>query len=180
MAGRELGEILNDTRTAWHGAGTGCFGTSPLPRLLRFTLPGFHVRSIFPGPASLGRGLTDSLKATHAGVPLSMSRECVVPSETTSTRTWIRLDAAVDLRMPFQVMLAHERIPAMDAAVLSIPEMGLNVRFDVLFASKAAVAVGVGARPSAVKRVRTTDIGRNFLRTDAGIFDRGSNIEIGY
>ena len=101
-------------------------------------------------------------------------------SEAAATRARIRLDAAMDLGMPFQVVLTHERVSAVNAAILSIPEMRLNVRFDVLFSAKATIAFGVGARPSAGKRVRTTDICRNFFRADAGIFDRGFDIKVGY
>lgn len=81
--------------------------------------------------------------------------------------------------MPFQVVLTHERVAAVHAAVLSIPEMRLNMRFDIFFPSKAAIAVRVRARPSAVERVRTANVRGNFFRTDAGVFDSGFDIKVG-
>lgn len=85
----------------------------------------------------------------------------------------------MNLGVPFQVMLAHERASAVDAAVLPIPQVRLNVGFDVFLPPKAAVAVGVSARPSTGKMVGTTDVCCDFFRTDAGVFDGGINIKVG-
>ena len=149
-----------------------------LPRLSGFALPGFPIGSDFSGPASLGRGFTFTLKPTAAGVPLSMSGESVMPSKGAATRARIRLDTAMDLGVPFQVVLAHERASAVDAAVLPIPQVRLNVGFDIFLPPKAAVAIGVCARPSTGKMVGTTDVRCDFFGTDAGIFDGGIDIQV--
>ena len=99
--------------------------------------------------------------------------------EATPTRARIRLHAAMNLGMSLQVMLTHERILAVDAAILSIPEMRLHVRFDVFLPPKAAMAVGISAHPSAAERVRTTDICRNVFRAGARILDSGFDIKLG-
>lgn len=68
-----------------------------------------------------------------------------MPSEATAARARIRLDATMDLRMPLQVVLTHECVSAVHAAVLSISKMRLNMGFNVFFSPKAAVAVRIRA-----------------------------------
>jgi hypothetical protein len=103
-----------------------------------------------------------------------------MPSEAAATRARIRLDATMDLGMSFQVMLTHKCVSAVHAAILSIPEMRLNMGFNILFSPKASVAVGIGAHPPTVERVRATDICCDFFGTDAGVFHCSIDIEVRY
>lgn len=74
-----------------------------------------------------------------------------------AAKAWIWFDTTVNLCMSLQVVLAYKTLLAVRALELTIAEMGLDMRLDIFFATKALVAVLVETKPFAITWIRTGD-----------------------
>ena len=63
--------------------------------------------------------------------------------------------------MALEIVLSDEAFLAVGTLKLSVPEMGLNMRFDVLFPSKALLAIRVEANPFSIERIGSRNERRN-------------------
>jgi hypothetical protein len=73
--------------------------------------------------------------------------------------------------MALQIVAAYETLAAMIALELPIPEVRLNVRFDVLFSTESPVTAIVRANPFVVFGIRTGDICCDVIQGDTSVFD---------
>lgn len=112
-----------------------------------------HFRTMFPGSTTLDDLLDDSLKCTNAHTTLPMSSQGIMPGKGIATRTWVRFAAGVNLGMALEIVASDEAFLAMVATELSVTQMSLNMRLDVLFSAESLVAVFVLANPFVVSRV---------------------------
>jgi hypothetical protein len=82
--------------------------------------------------------------------------------------------------MSFEIMSANETFITMITFELTISEMSLNVRFDILFPAEPSIAAGMKTDPLPILRVWTRNVGGNFFDCDPCLRDRclNSGIEI--
>lgn len=85
---------------------------------------------------------------THSA--LSMARQGVVPSEYISAKTFVWLVSGVNLCVPFEVVAAHKTLAAMLAFVLTISQVCLDVRFDILLSAKSAPTLWMETHPFSI------------------------------
>jgi hypothetical protein len=76
------------------------------------------------------------LESTDAHPSLSMSSQSILSSKACPARTLIRLVSGVDFSVSLEIMLSNEALATSIAAELSVSEMRLNVRANILSASK--------------------------------------------
>ena len=115
---------------------------------------------------------------THSA--LSMAGQGVVPGEYVSAKTLVRLVSGVDLCVPFEVVAAHETLAAMLAFVLTISQVCLDVRFDILLSTESAPTLWMKTHPFSIFYIGTEYEGRDLVRGDSCFVDRcmNSGVEI--
>jgi len=79
--------------------------------------------------------------------------------------------------MALEVVLSDEAFLAVGTLKLSVPEMGLNMRFDVLFPSKALLAIRVEANPFSIERIGSRNERRNIVNCNSGFSNRFVGID---
>jgi hypothetical protein len=102
------------------------------------------------GPASLGGFRDDASEAPDAHVALTVTSQGILSSKASTTSTGKRLVATVCLQVPLEIMTTNEVLFANVTLELAISQMGLNVRLDVLLATKAAEAASEETDPLAI------------------------------
>lgn len=93
-------------------------------------------------------------------------------SEGIATRTLIALPARVYLRVPLQIVSAHESLHAVVTAKLSVAEMGLDVRLNVFLATESLVTIFKSTDVLVVHGVRSFDVLCYLVQRDVGFFNR--------
>ena len=91
-----------------------------------------------------------------------------MPGETIAARAQMWLLPGMYLCMPFEIVLSHKSLVAMVAAPLTVAEVGLNMRTDILLASKQFVAAVICAHVSVILQW-ACDIRGNFIFCDTGL-----------
>ena len=85
--------------------------------------------------AALHLFLYNTFKGTNTHAALAMSGQSIVPGEAITAFARVRFDPAVDFRVPLEVVLPDEALPAMIATELSVAKMCLDMRLDILLSS---------------------------------------------
>ena len=80
--------------------------------------------------------------------------------------------------MSLQIVLSYEAFPAAIALELSIAEMGLNMRANVLSSSKHLSAVLVQTRPFVGNGILLADVSQNFFWRNAGVLEASVDLEV--
>lgn len=137
--------------------------------------PLVHLRSMLPRSPLLDHFLHHALECADAVSPLSVPGQRIVARKRIATETWVRLGARVNLGVAFEVVAAHETLVAMVTSELSIAEMGLHVRLDVLLSSKFLVAVLVLADPFVVGQIGAFDELCDVVQRDVGLLYRSAH-----
>ena len=83
----------------------------------------------------------------------------------------------MDFGVTFEIVLANETFFAVRTLKLSISKMGLNMRFDVLFPSKALLAIRVEANPFSIERIGSRNERRNIINCNSGFSNRFVGID---
>ena len=91
--------------------------------------------------ATLDLFLYYTLKSANTHPALAMPCQSIVPGEAVAASARVRFDPAVDLRVPLEVMLPNEALPAVIAAELSVTKMGLDMGFYVLLSAEFLIAL---------------------------------------
>ena len=84
----------------------------------------------------------------------------------------------MNLRVTLEVVASYEALQAAVTSELSITKVGLDVRFDILFAAEAFVAVIVLADPLVVSWVRAFDEVCYVIKGDVCFFDGSLNARL--
>ena len=116
-------------------------------------------RPVLSRTSTLDDFLDDALEGSDAHASLAMAGERVMPGEAVAARARVGLDAAVDLGVALEVVLTHETLAAVVAAILSVAKMGLDMRLDILLAAEFLIAFRVETSPLAVQGIRAVDEG---------------------
>jgi len=105
--------------------------------------------SLLPRSATFDNLFDDTFESAVANTSLSVASESIMTGEavTTSARVW--LHPGMDLAVSLEVVLADKALLTVDASVLPISEMRLNVRSNVLLAPKDLATLGKEAGPLA-------------------------------
>jgi hypothetical protein len=77
----------------------------------------------------------------------------------------------MNLGMALEIVLSHETFLAVRALELSVSEMSLNMRLDVLLPSKAFLTFGEKANPFSVRGVRSRNERCNIINCDSSLSD---------
>lgn len=100
-----------------------CCGGSVLvlrPRSLRLVDSLVVLRAVLAWASALDDFLDHALECTNAHTALAMAGEGIVAREAVTAGTWIGLDAAVDLGVALEVVLADEALTAVRALELAV------------------------------------------------------------
>jgi hypothetical protein len=101
-----------------------------------------------------------------------MSGKSIVPGEAVAALARIRLDAGVNLSMTLQVVLADETFGAVDASVLAVSKMSLDMRADILLAAEELATLRILALPfTTMSLVRLFDIRLHVFCLDTSRLD---------
>ena len=77
----------------------------------------------------------------------------------------------MDFGVPFEIVTSHKTLAAVVASKLSIAQMGLDMRLNVLFSAELLVAVIIFADPFVVSAIRGLDELRDVIQSDVCRFD---------
>lgn len=97
--------------------------------------------------------------------------------KTVSTLAWVRFQSSMYFRMSLQIVDSDKAFVAMIAFELTITEMSLDMRFDILLAPKFLSATRVDTSPflSAVYRtifgIGLFHVRRDVVKRDTGTFN---------
>jgi hypothetical protein len=106
-----------------------------------------------------------------------MPSQGIVSGKAVPTLTRIWLHAAMNFGMAFEIVLSDEAFLAVGALELSVSEMGLDVRLDVLLPSKAFLAIRVETNPFSIERIRSRNEGSNVVNSDSSLSNRFVRID---
>jgi len=98
-----------------------------LPCLGRLAGTVFAIRPRLSWATTLYHLLDYTFEASVTNAPLTMSSQSIVSGKAIATAARVRFDPGVYFRMTFEVMLSDEALLAMEALVLAITEMCLNM-----------------------------------------------------
>jgi hypothetical protein len=99
-----------------------------------------------------------------------MACKSILTGETSSTRTFVRLVARMNLCMALEVVLANETFTAAIASELSVSKVCLHMRPDVLSSSKHLATVWIHASPLSGGCVLLADVALYLFWRDTSIF----------
>ncbi|KAI6751422.1 hypothetical protein HG531_006118 [Fusarium graminearum] len=146
----------------------------------RLVHAGLDVRTALLGRSSSLDNLThDIVESTNTHASLTVSSESVVASEAVAAFTGIRLDSSVDLGMSLKIVLPDEALLACGTLVLTVVEVSLNVRLDVLLAAELLTTVLVCACPFAVACIGAADELSDLILSHTGLCLGLLNVDTG-
>lgn len=135
--------------------------------------PIIHFWSVLSRSSSLNLFSHNTFECADTHASLSVSCQCIVPSEGVAAKTSIGFGTGMNLGMSFQVVSSNEAFVAVIAFELSVTKVGLNMGFDVLFSAEPFVAVLELAYPLLVFWVRPFNVLCNIIESDVCLFNRG-------
>jgi hypothetical protein len=122
-------------------------------------LTSFHIGAALLWRPSAAGGLGDETGDTsNTHVALTVASKSIVPSKASTTEAFEGLLAGVRLEVSLQVVASDEKLVAHVALVRTVIEMSLNVGFDVLLATKAAIAAVIQAHIFAIFGIRARNV----------------------
>lgn len=122
-------------------------------------------------PAALGLPSNGISKTTDAHTALSVPCKSVLSRKTGTAGALVRLVASVNLCMTLEVMLSHKAFATPIALVLSVAEMCLDMRANILPPAEDLAAILVQTCPLVRLGILLTDVALDFFGSDAGILE---------
>lgn len=130
-----------------------------------------HFRTVLLRTAALRCLAHDTFVSSDAHPTLPVAGQGIVAGKNVPAKTFVGLVSSVDFGVTLEIVATHKALAAMIALELTVTQVCLDVRLDVLFSAEASPAACMEADPFAIPLVRAVDKRGNLIDCDTSLVD---------